>query len=281
MSTKNQRFTIITLFYVLLILAITACARNQSPAPADTITPQAVDVLASIDRVEILIAESFPPQYFLLVESGLPNACVKFDRYTVTREGDTIRVAVINQERADIGCIEVYETVENNIPLGSDLEPGTTYTVLVNDVTETFITQGSEPALDQTLTELNNSFQLEVGQTALIEPQGPIVEFVEVVEDSRCPTDVVCVWAGRARILIRVSSSGDVLGFGIQELTLEAGLVDPTSNSVEGVFDSYLFELVTLDPYPGKTDKGGNTQEEQPNYTATLVVSKSGVDSAQ
>ncbi len=273
MSTGNRRFTITTLLFALLILASTACAGGQPSAPTVAITPQAVDVLAPIDRVEILVAESFPPQYFVLVESGLRNGCVEFDRYEVTRDGDTIHVAIINLEPAgDMACTEEYRTVESNIPLGSDFAPGTTYTVLVNDVTETFVTQGSATSPDQTLAALDNPFQLKAGQTALIEAQGPIVEFVEVVEDSRCPTGVECVWAGRARILIRVSSSGDALEFGIQELTLEAGLAGPANTGVQGVFDSYLFELVALDPYPGES-KGADAQEEQPGYTATLVVS--------
>jgi hypothetical protein len=218
------------------------------------------------------VAESFPPQYFLLVESGLPNACIKFDRYEVTRDGDTIEVAIINRERADIECVEEYETVENNIPLGNDFESGTTYTVLVNNVTETFVTQGSAPAPDLVPATLDSPFQLKVGQTGLVEPQGPSVEFIEVVEDSRCPIGVDCVWEGRARILIRVSSSGDVLGFGTRELTLEAGQVDRAADSVAGVFDTYLFELLALDPYPRAA--GGDAEVVQPDYTATLVVSK-------
>jgi hypothetical protein len=31
------------------------------------------------------------------------------------------------------------------------------------------------------------------------------VRFVELVEDSRCPTDTNCIWAGNAKIKIRVS----------------------------------------------------------------------------
>ncbi len=149
MSTRNQRLPIITLLCALLILALTACDGGQSSAPTATPSPQMIEALAPIDRAEILVAESFPPQYFVLVESGLRNGCVEFDRYEVARDGDTIHVAIINLEPAgSVPCTEEYGTVEHNIPLGSDFEPGTTYTVLVNDVTETFVTQGSAPAPD-------------------------------------------------------------------------------------------------------------------------------------
>jgi hypothetical protein len=233
-----------------------------------------VTVPAPIESVRIIVAESFPPQYFLLVKSGLPNGCIRFDGYEVVREGDTIRVTVTNLEPADRNtvCTEMYGTVDSNIPLGSDFEPGKTYTVLVNDVTEVFVAQGPAPVSGEIPATLDSPAQLKVGQMALVAPQGPRTEFIEVVEDSRCAVGATCFWAGRARILVRVSSDGDVLGFGIQELTLEAGQVDMASNSVVGVYDTYLFQLVALDPYPQMSDRGA--QEGQPDYTATLVVSK-------
>jgi LysM repeat protein len=279
MSTEMPRLAIFAAIITALILALAACAGSQPPAsgtPGQTVEPERVEVLAPIDRVEVLVAESWPPQYFLAVTSGLPNACVKFERYEVTREGDTIRVAVINSQPVGVPCEDVYGTVEHSIPLGSDLRAGTTYTVVVNDVTETFVTQGDAPDRGQVTATLNSPFQLKAGQTATVAPQGPIVEFVEVVEDSRCPTGVECVWAGRARILIRISSSGDVLGFGVQELTLEAGQVDPAGDSVKGASDTYWFELVALDPYPQAPKQGA--QQEQPDYTATLVVATMGVE---
>lgn len=102
-----------------------------------------VKVPAPIDQVDIWIAESWPPQYFLHVVSGLPNSCVQFDSYDVIRDGDTIRVEVTNLEPGDGGtaCAQVYRTVEHTIPLGSDFVSGRTYTVVVNDVTETFVAQ--------------------------------------------------------------------------------------------------------------------------------------------
>jgi hypothetical protein len=102
-----------------------------------------VEALAPIESVEIQVAESWPPQYFLLVVSGLPNGCAQFGRYEKTQDGDVIRVEIINLERVNTVCTEEYRTVETNIPLGSDFKPGATYTVQVNDVTETFVTQGS------------------------------------------------------------------------------------------------------------------------------------------
>ncbi|MDP6228776.1 MAG: hypothetical protein QF714_13895 [Dehalococcoidia bacterium] len=231
-----------------------------------------VSIPASILSAEVLAAESFPVQYFLQIESGLRNGCIEFEGYEVQHEGKSIRVTVTNlePEDQDVACIEIHRTVSTNIRLGSgaDFDPATTYTVQVNDATTSFTTEGEAPAPGRVAATFDSPFQLKTGQTALIDRQGPAVEFVEVVEDSRCALDVVCIQAGRARVLLQVSSPGDVLGFGTPELTLEAGLVDPEAGTVTGVFDEYRFELSVLDPYP-KT-----TAPQPPDYTATMVVTK-------
>jgi len=132
---------------------------NETPDQSGE--PETVEKLAPIDRVEILVAESFPPQYFVLVESGLPNGCVEFDRYEVTRDGDMIRIAIINRELVGMACTDVYGTVEHNIPLGSDFDPDTMYTVLVNDVAETFVTQDAAPTPTAEILEVTPSPAIE------------------------------------------------------------------------------------------------------------------------
>ena len=44
------------------------------------------------------------------------------------------------------------------------------------------------------------------------------IQALEVVEDSRCPVDVECIWAGTVRLRAQLSS-----GFGIRELTFSLG----------------------------------------------------------
>ncbi len=48
-----------------------------------------------------------------------------------------------------------------------------------------------------------------LGETATLET----VEFtpIGVVEDSRCPIDVVCIWAGRLAVTFRIQAGRDVL----------------------------------------------------------------------
>ena len=79
----------------------------------------------------------------MVVVSSLPNACVSFGGYRLEGDGDTIRVEMINWKPADpeAMCNHVYGTVDTNIPLGIDFESGKAYSVVVSDVTETFVAQ--------------------------------------------------------------------------------------------------------------------------------------------
>ena len=51
-------------------------------------------------------------------------------------------------------------------------------------------------------------FTLAVGQAAAVGPGNLLVGFVEVLEDSRCPADVVCFWPGDAAASLLVQPLG-------------------------------------------------------------------------
>jgi hypothetical protein len=102
-----------------------------------------VRVLAPIDEVEVLMRESYPVQYALRIVSGLPNGCTEFDQLSWERKDDIIQVEVFNVRPAsdEIACTAIYGMVTNVIELGSDFTSGATYTIVINDVTETFVAQ--------------------------------------------------------------------------------------------------------------------------------------------
>lgn len=102
-----------------------------------------IKATAPIENVEIIIAESYPQQYFASVTSGLPNSCVKYGGYYFNRNGKAIQIEMVNWKPADPNteCAEIYMQVKTNIPLGSDFESGETYTVEVNQNTTDFVAQ--------------------------------------------------------------------------------------------------------------------------------------------
>jgi hypothetical protein len=48
--------------------------------------------------------------------------------------------------------------------------------------------------------ELNQDIQLAAGERAVFGPEQLDLAFVRVVEDSRCPSDTTCVWAGEVKV---------------------------------------------------------------------------------
>lgn len=133
MRTARTRMLIVLTGFALFAVA---CSDGDAE-------PDAERVLAPIDSVNVRVAESAPPQYFLDVASGLPSGCATFDRYDLERTGDTITVTVWNLDATpeDGACTAIYGTVEHHIALGTDFQSGTTYTAHVNDVTQTFVAQ--------------------------------------------------------------------------------------------------------------------------------------------
>lgn len=93
-------------------------------------------VLAPIESAELIVAESWPPQYFVWVISVQPDGCHQFDGYSEVRDGTEIVIEVFNRLPPDdegVACTMAVSTTETSIPLGSDFESGETYTVTVND----------------------------------------------------------------------------------------------------------------------------------------------------
>lgn len=101
-------------------------------------------VEAPIDDLELLVRESFPPQYAVRIVSGLPNGCAEFHEAKVVSETDrAFEIRVTNTVPADdrVACTMVYGQHESVVELGSDLRSGQEYVVKVNDRELQFIGQ--------------------------------------------------------------------------------------------------------------------------------------------
>ncbi len=107
-------------------------------------------------------------------------------------------------------------------------------------------------------------FKLSVNQTAYLAPADMIFHFVNVTEDSRCPSDVQCIWAGQVSILIEYSRASTGEELGSLALTLMG-----SSGKASAVIEGYLVKLARVDPYPVST-----MQVQPSEYVATLIVQK-------
>jgi hypothetical protein len=104
---------------------------------------QAGLVPAQIDSVEIVVAESFPVQIFVPIQSIAPSSCETFGHVTTTRQGTTITIDVWNRGQPPAilaPCLAVITESQHNVALGSDFVPGVEYRVLVGDQERRFTT---------------------------------------------------------------------------------------------------------------------------------------------
>lgn len=116
------------------------------------------------------------------------------------------------------------------------------------------------PATVPADVKLDQEFELRNGRSVRVEGERLTVSFTRVAEDSRCPEGVQCVWAGNAKVVLRLSKARRRTS----TVSLNTG-VDPKQADYRG----YEVRLVKLDPYP----KEGKEIRRR-DYVATLVVSR-------
>ena len=52
--------------------------------------------------------------------------------------------------------------------------------------------------------KLGEQFQLKVNQIAILKSDNIEIKFLNVTNDSRCPSDVTCVWEGEVKMSVNV-----------------------------------------------------------------------------
>lgn len=115
-----------------------------------------------------------------------------------------------------------------------------------------------DPSPSRTNVALGEEFDLRLGQTAVVGETGLRIRFADVAEDSRCAEDVVCVWAGNARVVLQIDE-GTPSG---REVAVNSTL-DPRSV----VVGSYRVRYIDLRPAPR-----AETMIEKRRYVVRLVV---------
>ena len=127
---------------VLAALLAASCASATDGVPSSPSPPGRQAVLAPIDRLDVRVLESSPPQYMVSVRAGLPSGCAEKNRHDAERVGEAIKVTVLNwMPTGSPPCTMIYGSYELNINVGSDFRPGTKYSVIVNDKTTAFVAQ--------------------------------------------------------------------------------------------------------------------------------------------
>jgi hypothetical protein len=116
---------------------------------------------------------------------------------------------------------------------------------------------------DGDTARLDEPFTLAPGQSIRIRGTLLDVRFVGVTDDSRCPSDVVCVWEGDAAVGVET----ELVGVPESHTLHTTGGPGGGPRAVER--DGYRIELEELRPYP-VSDQAIAPAE----YRATLVVTR-------
>ena len=118
-----------------------------------------------------------------------------------------------------------------------------------------FVSIAAQPA--EKVIVLDQDFKLKVGESAQAS-EGLKIEFDSVTEDSRCPKGVTCVWAGNAKVLLKVKKDGGKAA----NVELNTNINPKTSRYLD-----YELRLKELKPYPES-----NATIKSSDYEVTLTV---------
>ena len=117
---------------------------------------------------------------------------------------------------------------------------------------------GCAPLQTAVIVEPGLSFALAPGQTAEIKRSDTRITFRQVREDSRCPTDVTCVWEGDAKVEVVIARAGS------PDETKLLSIKAPNNETRVG---NLKIRFVGLTPVPRQADAGAPK-----NYLAEFVA---------
>jgi hypothetical protein len=110
---------------------------------------------------------------------------------------------------------------------------------------------------------LDQDFTLKLEQSAVIDAENFNLRFASVLEDSRCPRNVACVWQGQAQIALFAKHKDNES----PQLRLTIVGERPQNDTRLLVWSGYTIEFKALSPYPGDGKPKSNSE-------ATLNISK-------
>lgn len=104
--------------------------------------------------------------------------------------------------------------------------------------------------------------KIPLGSTVQFE--NTLVTFLKVIEDSRCPSDVTCIWAGQAKVSVSVTSNKETTE---KELIFHGSSIGRESENTLFVSETKTYIGYRLSPYPVST-----TAKSQRSYVLEIFI---------
>lgn len=102
---------------------------------------------------------------------------------------------------------------------------------------------------------IGEEFELKFGQETIISDEGITVTFSKLLEDSRCPKGLQCVWAGNARVAIQLGGKESILN----------SYLEPGKTNIS----EYEVKLISVSPYPKH-----KVSIDKKDYRINIVINK-------
>lgn len=115
-----------------LLVAVLAACGTAPTAPHGTRHPM------QIESVEVLVAESFPPQVSARVVGIIPDGCSRAGNVSLTRIGNAITLDLFVHREGNGPCIQVIAIYDRVHRLPGEFPPGR-YSLTVNGVIREFV----------------------------------------------------------------------------------------------------------------------------------------------
>lgn len=119
-----------------LVLAGAGCTRTVEPDPV----PEFLITPIVIERVDVRVLETSPPQAVAHVEGVIGDGCSELNSQRQVRDGNTVTITVLGQRPPHAICTQIAKIYREDIPLEGVFPPGQ-YVLNVNGVARTFSTQ--------------------------------------------------------------------------------------------------------------------------------------------
>jgi hypothetical protein len=128
------------------------------------------------------------------------------------------------------------------------------------------------PAIQE--VALGEPFLLPYSATATADGGSLWITFAQIVEDSRCPADVMCAWSGQAVVALQVAAGDETQTVELGGFTDNKGVLRPqrpeleTTSKVEVA--GYTLELLAVTPYPAKAGQPAAAEAYQVQLRVSL-----------
>lgn len=115
-------------------------------------------------------------------------------------------------------------------------------------------------SLQQSMASTDTKFKLQINGQKIVTKDKLKMKFISVLEDSRCPEGTNCVWAGNAKIQLKIKiKNGD----------WETFELNTNLEKREFKFSGYAIKLLELTPTPNT-----NVKINRNGYVGTFSITK-------